>query len=181
MLIDMQVRSIGVFYGSTTGNTEEAADEITRVLCASTDEATVRAISVSGMNPEKLLDFEVLVVGCPTWDEGQLQSDWECLLRRFGELRLEGKPVALFGSGDALCYPETFQDAMGILGSELRARGARLIGSWPTDGYTFETSRGVENGRFLGLALDTDDSWSLTRSRIATWSSQLLTELSELP
>ncbi|MCX6369386.1 MAG: flavodoxin domain-containing protein [Armatimonadetes bacterium] len=61
----MQVRSIGVFYGSTTGNTEEAADEITRVLC-SQSEATVRAISVSGTDPSKLFEFDALVLGCPT-------------------------------------------------------------------------------------------------------------------
>ena len=97
-----------------------------------------------------------------------------------GDLRLDGKPVALFGSGDAFCYPDTFQDAMGILGNDMRQRGARLIGRWPTDGYTFNTSRGVEDGMFLGLALDTDDSWTLTRSRIATWSAQLLAELDNL-
>jgi flavodoxin I len=143
----MQVRSIGVFYGSTTGNTEEAADEITRVLC-SQSEATVRVISVSGTDPSKLFEFDALVLGCPTWDDG--------------------KPV-------------TFQDAQGILAVEFRARGARLIGSWPTEGYTFNASRGVENGQFFGLALDTDDAWSLTRSRITTWSTQLLNELDCLP
>ena len=175
----MQVRSIGVFYGSTTGNTEEAADEITRVLC-SQSEASVRAIRVSGMNPERLLEFEALVIGCPTWDTGELQSDWECLLRRMGELQLNGKPVALFGSGDALCYPETYQDAMGILGAELRGRGARLIGNWPTAGYTFEASKAVEEDHFIGLALDVDDSWTLRRAKIAAWSCQLLAELAAL-
>ncbi|MBB6050228.1 flavodoxin [Armatimonas rosea] len=175
----MQVRSIGVFYGSTTGNTEEAAEELTRVLCGRSD-AQVRAISVSGIDPARLLEFDALVVGCPTWDEGELQRDWECLLRRVGKLRLEGKPVALFGSGDALCYPDTFQDAQGILGAELRARGARLIGHWPTDGYTFTASRGVEDGHFLGLALDTDDSWTTTRTRLSTWADQLLAELARL-
>ena len=179
MLTAMRLRSIGVIYGSTTGNTEEAADEITRVLCNSS-EANVRAVSVSGMDPARLLDFDALVIGCPTWDEGQLQCGWECFLQRMGDLRLDGKPVALFGSGDAFCYPDTFQDAMGILGNDMRQRGARLIGRWPTDGYTFNTSRGVEDGMFLGLALDTDDSWTLTRSRIATWSAQLLAELDNL-
>lgn len=175
----MQVHTIGVFYGSTTGNTEEAADEITRVLC-SQSEASVRAISVSGMNPGRLLEFEALVIGCPTWDTGELQSDWECLLRRMGDLRLDGKPVALFGSGDALCYPETYQDAMGILGGVLRAHGARLIGSWPTDGYTFEASKAVEGGYFIGLPLDVDDSWTLRKAKIAAWSGQLLAELAAL-
>lgn len=176
----MQVRSIGVFYGSTTGNTEEAADEITRVLCKGSD-ANVRAISVSGTDPSKLFEFDALVLGCPTWDDGNLQCGWERFLQRMGELQMAGKPVAFFGSGDSLCYPETFQDAQGILAAEFRRRGARLIGSWPTEGYTFNASRGVENGRFFGLALDTDDAWSLTRSRIATWSTQLLSELACLP
>jgi flavodoxin I len=176
----MQVRSIGVFYGSTTGNTEEAADELTRVLCSNSD-ALVRASSVSGLDPARLLEFDALVIGCPTWDEGELQRDWDCFMRRIGGLRLDGKPVALFGSGDALCYPDTFQDALGILGTELRARGAHLIGRWPTDGYHFTASKGVEDGQFLGLALDTDDSWSTIKARIATWAAQLLKELVNLP
>jgi flavodoxin I len=176
----MQVRSIGVFYGSTTGNTEEAADELGRVLCQGS-EARVRAVSVSGIDPQRLLEFDALVIGCPTWDEGELQRDWACLMRHIGALSLEGKPIAFFGSGDALCYPDTFQDAMGRLAAEFRSRGARLIGSWPTDGYTFSASKAVENGKFIGLALDTDDAWSLTRSRITTWANQLLTELGLTP
>lgn len=175
----MRVRTIGIFYGSTTGNTEEAADELGRVLCAGS-EATVRAVSVSGLDPARLLDFDALIIGCPTWDEGELQRDWALLQRRLGELSLAGKPVALFGSGDSLCYPETFQDAQGILAEELLGRGARLIGKWPTDGYTFTASRGVVDNHFYGLALDTDDSWSLARARIGTWASQLLTELDAL-
>ncbi len=173
----MFTKPIGVFFGSTTGNTEDAAQHIAKAICDRTDGPAVKTIDICGMPPEKLLAFDVLILGCPTWDEGQLQSDWNRLLERLGDARFDGKKIALFGSGDAASYPETFQDAMGILGKTLRERGATLIGAWPTEGYNFEASKAVENGKFLGLALDIANSGCEIRELAARWAEQLVKEL----
>ena len=172
----MFTRPIGVFFGSTTGNTEDAALTIARALCDRTDGPAVKTIDICGLPPEKLLQFDYLVLGCPTWDEGQLQSDWEVLLSRLGDARFDGKKVALFGSGDAAGYPETFQDAMGTLGKNLRERGATLVGAWPTEGYNFTASKAVEGDCFLGLALDIDDTGTTIRQKATRWAEQLIAE-----
>lgn len=124
-----------------------------------------------------MLDFDVLLLGCPTWYVGELQDDWDNRFSELDSLDLRGKRVALFGTGDQICYSDTFQDALGILGEKCRERGAMLIGSWPTDGYDFDDSRGVEDGAFLGLALDDDNQPELTEDRVKRWTRQLVDEL----
>jgi hypothetical protein len=37
------------------------------------------------------------------------------------------------------------------------ARGARVVGAWPTDGYDFMASKAERDGEFVGLVLDLDN------------------------
>ena len=64
-------------------------------------------------------------------------------------------------------------DAIGILYDRVAARGARIIGFTPTEGYDFVASAGERDGHFLGLALDEDNQSDLTERRIAAWIKQL--------
>lgn len=168
--------SIGIVYGSSTGNTEEFAQEIAKQLETLTA-TPVKLVNASGIKPEQLLEFDNLIIGCPTWDIGELQADWDRLHRKLGDLRFDGKNVALFGCGDALSYPDSFQDALGILGKEFRKRGANIVGFWSTEGYEFDASLGVEDGYFFGLALDYDNDYRVSKERIAQWSKQIASEI----
>jgi flavodoxin I len=112
----------------------------------------------------------------PTWNIGELQTDWEDCLEQFDDLDLHGMQVALFGLGDEGGYPDTYQDAVGILAQKVRERGAEIVGHWPTEGYDFEASLAVEDGRFLGLMLDNDTAPELTAERIMQWVHQIAAE-----
>lgn len=169
------MKPIAIFFGSSTGNTEEAARNIAAVL-KSRITIPVELIDVCRMKPDRLLEYDRFLVGCPTWDIGELQGDWDSIHRKLGSLSFDGKTIALFGCGDALGYPDTFQDALGILGKDFRERGATLIGKWPTTGYEFEASQGVEDGYFLGLALDYENSFDVWRDHIEHWVEQLVME-----
>ena len=84
----------------------------------------------------------------------------------------------MFGAGDQEGYANSFQDALGILGRELRARGAKIVGQWATDGYTFSESQDLDdNGKFFALALDYDNQDKLTNPRIETWVQQIIAEM----
>jgi flavodoxin I len=120
--------------------------------------------------------YDKLILGCPTWNIGELQSDWDRLLPQMDTLDLSGRQVALFGLGDEGGYPDTYQDAIGIIGEKARERGATLVGFWPTAGYDFLESRGVEDGMFMGLMLDDDNAPELTPERIKVWVQQLVQE-----
>jgi flavodoxin I len=52
-----------------------------------------------------------------------------------------------------------------------------MIGRMPTDGYTFDDSAAVENGDFIGLALDEVNEDNLTDERIDQWVNSLQPQL----
>jgi flavodoxin I len=83
--------------------------------------------------------------------------------------------VALYGMGDQYAYPDSFVDAMEILGTKVMQRGAEPAGFWLVDdSYEFEYSRAVIDGVFIGLALDDDNQSELTRQRTQAWVEVVL-------
>jgi flavodoxin I len=48
-----------------------------------------------------------------------------------------------------------------------------LVGSWSTDGYTFQHSAAVVNGRFVGLVIDQRTQGMYTDERLAAWQAQV--------
>ncbi|MCS6880300.1 MAG: flavodoxin [Oscillochloridaceae bacterium] len=169
---------IAIVYGSSTDNTRGAAldiaDTLRKQVSTPIDVFDVAAIK-EDLRP--LLNYRVLLLGCPTWNVGELQDDWYDAFPQLDDLDFEGITAALFGCGDQRDYPDNFQDALGILGRKLRERGATIIGRWPTDGYDFYESAGVEDGMFFGLALDEINQTELSGERIRTWVTQIVAEL----
>ena len=125
---------------------------------------------------EDMADFDCLILGIPTWNIGQLQSDWEEAFEELGEIDLTGKLIAIFGLGDQVDYPKTFVDAMFFLGDKVESQGARLVGGWSTDGYSFEQSWAVKEEHFIGLVLDEHNQADLTQKRVEKWVAQLKIE-----
>jgi flavodoxin I len=64
---------------------------------------------------------------------------------------------------------------MGMLEEKISQLGGTTVGYWPTDGYEFEESKALRDGKFVGLALDEDNQSELTEERIQAWTSQLKT------
>ena len=117
-----------------------------------------------------------MIFGLPTWDCGHLQTDWEERWKELGSLDFSSRTVALFGLGDQYGYGETYLDAMGMLHEHLTGRGATLIGEWPVNGYSFESTKALAPSKnaFVGLALDEESQGHLTEHRVAAWCSQLV-------
>ena len=166
--------SIAIFYGSTTGNTEYAAE----MISAEFGEHVTHMADVADSDPEDFLEYDLLVIGVPTWNIGEMQYDWEDFLPKLQELDLSGKKIAMFGLGDSLGYPENFLDALGLVWDELSDLGEPVLkGIWPTTGYTFEHSRGRrDDEHFLGLGLDEENESELHEERIKKWTAQVLKE-----
>ena len=163
---------IGIFYGSTTGNTEMVAQEIQKLL----GEDLVDLHDVESADKEQINDYELLLFGIPTWDIGELQEDWEDWIDNLNDpdVKLEGKKVAVFGVGDQEGYPDTFGDALKAVYDKLKARNAIIVcDKWPKDSYNFETSLGVKDGYLLGLMIDEDSQAELTQERIETYTEEL--------
>jgi flavodoxin I len=165
---------IGLFFGTQTGNTETIAEQIQKEFGG---ESIVVLHDVSQTEVSDLNEYDCLIIGCPTWNIGEMQSDWEGLCDELDNVDFNGKKVAYFGPGDQVGYADNFQDAMGILEEKVSGLGGTTVGHWSTDGYDFTESKAVKNGKFVGLALDEDNQPELTDKRVKVWVSQLKSEL----
>ena len=163
---------IGLFFGTQTGNTESAAEAIQTEF----GDDVVDVKDVADIAIEELNDYEYLIIGCPTWNVGELQGDWDGLFEDLDNVNFTGKKVAYFGAGDQVGYSDNFQDAMGMLEEKISGLGGTTVGYWPTEGYDHTESKAERNGKFVGLALDEDNQPELTDDRIKAWVTQLKSE-----
>lgn len=161
---------IGIFIGSTTGKTESVAEMIKSEFGG---EEVVIIHDISEADVNDFDSYQNLIIASPTWDIGELQSDWEGFFEELDNINFNGKKVAYFGTGDQEGYPDNFQDAMGILEEKISSLGGTTVGYWPTDGYDYSESKAVKNGKFVGLAIDEDNQAELTEERIKKWVAQV--------
>ena len=157
---------IGIIFGSSMGNTEEAAGFLAEKLGLENE-----LLNVANCDAAKLNGFDKLILGVSTWGTGDLQDDWDAF--DFGGLKLGGKTVAIFGTGDAEGYADSFGGAMGKLYDEVVKAGANVVGAVSTDDYSFEESEAVRDGKFIGLPLDADNESDKTETRILAWIEQI--------
>jgi flavodoxin I len=163
---------IGLFYGTQTGKTESIAEMIR-------DEFGAGEIDMYDMSQVDVSDFDgynKLIIASPTWDIGELQSDWDAFFPEFDSMDFKGKTVAYFGTGDQLGYSDNFMDAVGILEAKISARGGKTIGYWSTEGYEHTESKAEKNNQFVGLAIDEDNQSELTEERVKIWVAQIKRE-----
>ena len=160
---------VGIFFGSTTGVTEDIAHKIGEKI------EGAEVFNIVG-NVDKLDDFDVLILGNSTWGFGDLQDDWAAIVDDLAGKDFSGKKVGYFGSGDQGTFSDTFMDGIAIIDEEIQKTGATIIGKTSTEGYEFNESRAAKNGEFLGLALDEVNQSELTDERIDAWVEQIKKE-----
>ncbi len=152
-----------IFYGSTEGNTESVAYKLKDLL------GEVDVFDVASASAEDLENYDNIIFGASTWEIGELQEDWETFIDVLDDADFNGKTIAFFGTGDADGYPDTFIDAIGIIYDRIKDSGAKFIGSVETDDYTFDDSRALVDGKFIGLPIDEDNEADLTDERLEKW------------
>ncbi len=157
---------IAIVYGSSTGATEAVAEKIQALF----DDATLfnaESVSVDDLKP-----YDFLIFGASTTGVGDLQDDWEVLLPKVEKMDFTGKKVALFSLGDSASFSTSFAGAMYYIYKALKGK-VEIVGSVSTDGYTFDESDAVIDGRFIGLALDEDNEYNETDARLTAWVEDL--------
>lgn len=161
-----------IFYASSTGNTSEVADMISAQL------GDIEVFDIAQCGVDKINEFDKIILGTPTWGEGDLQDDYEEVWDDFKSIDFSSKTVALFGLGDQDGYGEYFLDAMGSLYEVVSQSGANIVGHFEvTEEYYFEESKAVIDGSFVGLAIDEDNQSELTQSRVKLWCSTIKSDI----
>ncbi len=143
-----------IVYGAETGCIQMLARQIACQL-----RGTLLALGQAG--PADLDNCPLLILGCPAGRDPEQYQDWQRCLAVLDVLPLEGKTVALFGTGGDRGNPAAFLDALGILHDIMTRRGARLVGFSDTDSYGLP-----ENASPAGAATSS--------SGISLWLKQLL-------
>lgn len=166
------MKQIAIFYGSSSGTTEDIAGRIAGKL--GIDNSNVYDVASSKV--ADTASYDVLLLGSSTWGFGELQDDWDSFLPQLKKADLAGKTVAIFGTGDSSSYSDTFCDSIGIIYKELQGTGCTFCGAIPTNGYTYDESAAEIDGKFVGLPLDEVNEDDETDGRIDQWIEQLKSE-----
>jgi flavodoxin I len=164
------MKKTGVFYGSSTGNTESIAKIIANKLDAD-------LYNVSNKPVQEILQHQNLILGTSTWGLGDLQDDWDSFLPQLAKTDLTGKNIALFGLGDSGSYSDSFVDGMGIIHETIKDKGCKIIGLVDAGEYSYDNSKAVCDGKFIGLPLDEDNESNLTGTRINNWLTEIESKL----
>jgi flavodoxin I len=163
------MKNIGLFYGSTTGNTEEVAG----MLAEAIGKERVELIDVANASIAKMMEYDRIILASSTWGTGDLQDDWEELLEELRAADFSGKKIAFLGLGDAVSYGDSFVGGMGELYRAVKNSGAEFAGQVPVEDYNFEESSAIVDDKFVGLVIDQDNEEDKTELRIQKWISDL--------
>ena len=163
------MKNICVIYGSSTGTCQGLAEKIGQQLSVQDD----GIIDVQNLSADVVNKYDVLILGTSTWGAGEMQDDWYDGVKVLKQAGLQGKAVAVFGCGDSESYSDTFCGGMAELYNAARDAGATMMGEAATDGYNFDDSEAVVDGKFVGLALDEVNEDDKTDSRIEAWVEEL--------
>jgi len=161
----------GLYYSTTTGNTETAAGYIAA-------ETGLDAVDIADVSGDDIMACDSLIIGAPTWHTGadseRSGTAWDEFL--YGDLTgldLSGKKVAIFGMGDQSGYADNYCDAMDELASCFEKQGATIVGAWSSDGYDHEDSKSIRGDKFVGCAFDEDNQPELSEERAKNWVAQI--------
>jgi flavodoxin I len=170
---------IGIFFGTDSGTTRLMAKKMAKKLG---DTVCDKPLNVNRISVDDLLKYDALILGTPSYGEGSLpgvdtgvkDGSWHEFLPQLAQADLSGKRVALYGLGNQDKYPERFADALFALYSPLKASGARIVGSWSTEGYQFTQSKAVIGDHFVGLVLDQNNQAMLSEGRMDAWLAMVV-------
>jgi flavodoxin I len=167
----MPDKKIGIFYGSSTGQTEMVAEKLHQLL----GEENADLINVDIATGDDLKKYPYLILGTPTWGVGEMQDDWEDFSEILEKTDLKGKKIALFGLGDQDTYPDSFADGVGMLYNKIKDKSL-IVGKWPKAGYLFNESEAVKDNLFVGLIIDQENQAAKTNERLEKWAEMLRKE-----
>lgn len=172
------MKKIGMFFGTETGTTRLIAKKLYKLLGA---EVADKPVNVNRIQPQDLLQYDALILGTPSYGEGDipglsagcLEKNWEEFLQVLGSPDMSGKRIAMFGLGAQERYSERFASSLMALYRVFEELGAEMIGDWSVEGYDFEKSASVKDGRFVGLIIDQRTQGMYTEDRLKQWVEQV--------
>lgn len=140
------MKKISIIYWSGTGNTQKMAIAISEGAKEGGNEVNI--LSVDNASLEDVLNADAVALGCPSMGcEVLEESEMEPFVAKLEDIKIDGKPMALFGSfdwGDGQ-WMHDWEERMKKTGASLICEGL-TIQNTPDD-------EGLEACRELGKKL----------------------------
>jgi flavodoxin I len=174
----ISMSKIGIFFGTESGTTRLIAKKIFKLLG---EDAAAKPLNVNRIDPSEMLQYDALILGTPSYGVGDIpgraagcaDANWAEFLPRLDDADFNGKRIALFGLGDQDRYKGRFASSLIHLYRYFYGQGADIVGRWSTEGYEFEHSAAILDGKFVGLVIDQRQQPLLTDSRLEAWVAQI--------
>jgi flavodoxin I len=166
------MKKTAIIYSFNTVKTAKIAEKIKEAFSSN----DVEMVNAEEINPEIFLAFDNLILGVPTWFDGELPNYWDEFVPDLEDLNLKEKKIAIFGLGDQKNYGENFIDGVGIMSEIIENCRGTLVGFTSTDGYLFEASKAQKGNQFAGLAIDYENQGLKNKERVGSWVEQLRKE-----
>lgn len=119
------MNKILVAYASQSGNTELMAEVMIDYFKSEGDHVVIKTFDFDWIEPEELLEYDGILVGTHTWDDGEMPYEVEDFYEVLDEVDLTGKPFGVFGSGDS--FYDIFGGAVDLLGDRFESLGADVL------------------------------------------------------
>ena len=171
---------IGLFFGTETGTTRLVAKKLQKKLG---DEICDKPLNVNRITPAEMLQYDALILGTPSYGIGEIpgkgasgcfESNWgEFLEQMPANPDFRGKRIAFFGLGAQERYADRFCSSLYPLVMKFKEWGAEIVGDTANEGYTFDQSAALVDGRFLGLIIDQRTQGMHTDERLDAWIAQI--------
>src|SRR5699024_3683997 len=109
--------NILMLYASTTGNTELMAEAIVAYLENKQHQVIIKTFDFDPIDVEELLDYDAVLVGTHTWDDGDLPYEVEDFYEELDEVDITGQIAGVFGSADS--FYDNYGGAIDLIGVRL--------------------------------------------------------------
>lgn len=171
------MEKIAIFFGPLNGSVHRVAKLVaSKIGPEKADLIPVAGATAADLDKYSKIIFGISTIGKDTWQQKFDNVDWTKFFPVVSAYNFTDKKIAIFGLGDHLTYAYHFVDAMGLLAKTVRNQGGEIFGQVATEGYTFQDSEAIVEGRFIGLPIDEDYEPELTEARVSAWITALMKE-----
>ncbi|OZU88844.1 flavodoxin [Virgibacillus indicus] len=119
------MNKILMLYASTTGNTELMAEAMVAYLEDKKYEVIIKTFDFDPIDVEELLEYDAVLVGTHTWDDGDLPYEVEDFYEELEDVDITGRLFGVFGSCDS--FYDSYGGAIDLVGDRLKNLGAVLV------------------------------------------------------
>ncbi len=114
-----------IAFASQTGNTEMITDLLEQDLQQLGHEVTVKTFDFDVIDVDTLPDYDALLVGTYTWDDGEFPYEVEDFYIDLEGVDLTGLVCGVYGSADS--FYDTYGLAIDLMADRLKNLGATMV------------------------------------------------------